>query len=238
MRAEVRRQGVKALRARAKAPAAAHAVELEAARLLLQVYGELAQRGRHLFGDLVGPAPPVQWEHYPADDAVDPTNGYQWFYHSHPPEDRPDSQEHGHIHVFARRSLWEHMLDSPADASLVAAQRETARSANTSHLLSIGFDGKGLPTSLFMVGGSVTGDLVLSAASTVHLIDGMRLETGYSDIDAVVFAVIRLYDPELRGLVRERDAQIAELKEESNTREILSFAAIDLDARVREVVCV
>jgi hypothetical protein len=55
---------------------------------LLEIYAELALRGEHLLGQLLGGELPRQWRHYPEDDAIDLGSGFQWFYHSHSPQDR------------------------------------------------------------------------------------------------------------------------------------------------------
>lgn len=47
---------------------------------------------------------------------------------------------------------------------------------NTRHLLTIGFDTKGVPNSIFTVNSWVTGDLMLSALTTATLLEEMAID--------------------------------------------------------------
>lgn len=203
---------------------------------LLAVYDALAERGEHLFGGLLGGAPPRQWAHYPEDDAIDLERGYQWFYHSHSPEDRPASAEHGHIHLFARRPVWARRLQSHSEKEFARLCGDPTSDARTRHLLVIGFDAKGLPISLFTVNSWVTGDLMLGAYLTVELLASMRLDTGHPEIDAVVESTVRMCVSEIAGLMSARDEALARHpgpdRLDDQTLEILSEVHIDLDAKL------
>lgn len=206
---------------------------------LLETYAGLAQRGEHLLGRLLGSELPSQWQHYPADDAIDVKQAYQWFYHSHAPEDRLNATEHGHLHFFARRKLWVHRLRSAAEIEWASLDDEASQHVKTRHLLSIGLNAKGVPTSLFTVNSWVTGDLMLSASNTSLLLENMRLDTGYEAVDAVIESVITLYAAEIRQLLIKRDTLLFQNKAPGilyNERfEILSEMAIDLDAKLISV---
>lgn len=206
---------------------------------LLSVYVDLANRGEHLLERLLRGHLPKQWAHYPENDAIDVDKGYQWFYHSHSPEDRDSADEHGHIHLFARRKLWSRRLRSTGELAFAEAQDGANRSVPTRHLLAIGFDAKGLPVTLFTVNNWVTGDLMLSAAKTADLLDRMTLDTGHPDIDTVIESVCRLYRDEIRSLLSQRDAVMKESagvnKLTNESREVLSERAIDLDGKLRDL---
>jgi len=204
---------------------------------LLNTYAGLAERGEHLLDSLLGGQPPKQWAHYPDDDAIDHEHGYQWFYHSHSPEDRPGAEEHGHIHLFARRKLWSRRLRSARESSFAELLGGPQEPVNTRHLLTIAFDAKGLPVSLFTVNSWVTGDLMLSAETTAQLLEKMVLETGHSDVDAVIESVIRLYRIDIRKLLLRRDLALNEFYGErvlaNESLELLSECTIDVDATIR-----
>ncbi|RUP25750.1 MAG: hypothetical protein EKK45_18385 [Curvibacter sp.] len=212
--------------------------EGDAGSRLLETYAALAGRGEHLFAGLLGGRAPKQWAHYPDDDAIDGARGYQWFYHSHSPEDRPGAREHGHIHLFARRALWGRRLRSRSEREFAKLCGDPASDANTRHLLAIGFDAKGLPISLFTVNSWVTGDLMLGAELTMELLSNMALDTGHPEVDAVVESTVRLCLPELRELMVARDQALAahagpdKLADEG--LELLSEIAVDLDAKLME----
>ena len=212
----------------------------EAARVaglrLLEIYAGLARRGEHLLGQLLGGDPPRQWRHYPEDDAIDQGSGFQWFYHSHSPEDRPGAFEHGHIHLFARRKLWARRMRSAYEIEFANLADDPTRQVSTRHLITIGLDAKGVPISLFTVNSWVTGDLMLSASNTASLLEQMTLDTGKEAVDALIECVVRLYKYEIRDLLVRRDALLCErrapglLRDES--LEVLSEIAINVDEKL------
>ncbi|MGS0742961.1 DUF6969 family protein [Glaciimonas sp. GG7] len=207
-----------------------------AGRRLLDTYAGLAERGVHLLGRLLADQAPQQWAHYPEDDAIDKSSGYQWFYHSHSPEDRPGAVEHGHIHLFARKPLWGRRRQSRSERAFAELCGNPSANSTTRHLLTIGFDSKGLPISLFTVNSWVTGDLMLGPDLSLELISSMELNTGHPDIDAVIESVTRLCEPELRELMWRRDDALhshpAADKLRDETLELLSEVRIDLDAKL------
>jgi hypothetical protein len=173
---------------------------------LLEIYSKLAQRGAHLLGSLLGGQVPRQWSHYPEHDAIDQGSGFQWFYHSHAPEDRPGSAEHGHIHLFARRKLWARRLRSAKELEFAELTEGTDPYVNTRHLLTIGFDAKGIPETIFTVNSWVTGDLMLSVSNTALLLDQMTLDTGNQEVDTVIECIVKLYKTEILDLLLRRDS--------------------------------
>lgn len=203
---------------------------------MLQTYAALAARGEHLLQGVLAGQQPRQWCHYPEDDAVDEADGYQWFYHSHAPEDRPGAIEHGHFHLFARHPLWAGRLRSKAEKAFASLTGNPRKRVRTRHLLAIGMDAKGVPISLFTVNSWVTGDLMLSASTTERLLTRMRLNTGHPAIDAVLESVVALYPAEIRQLLGARDAALsrgpAHSVLENRGLEILSEIAIALDGKL------
>lgn len=212
---------------------------LAAAARIRRVYVELAASRQHLLSSLLKGKAPVQWQHYPENDAVDFTRGYQWFYHSHDPEDRPDAIEHGHFHLFARRSLWASRTASRAEKHFKALTGAKPSRSNTRHLISIGLNANGLPVSLFTVNSWVTGDLMLNAALTEELLLNMRLRTRHPSVDAVIESVIVLCADEVRATLMQRDQTLAQWSERSGRSvlldqrlEVLSEVRIDLDSKL------
>lgn len=206
---------------------------------LLETYAALARRGVHLFSGLLAGEAPTQWSHYPEDDAIDHGSGYQWFYHSHSPEDRPGSAEHGHIHLFARRKLWSRRLRSTQELEFSNLADDPHVPVSTRHLLCIGFDAKGIPTTLFTVNSWVTGDLMLSAPTTLSLLDRIALNTGHREVDAVIEAVVKLCRAEVRNVLEARDRLLMVRKKPGILRdeslEVLSELFIDLDGKLAKL---
>lgn len=211
----------------------------KAASNLLAVYAGLAKRHTHLLGDLLASAPPLQWERLPADDAMDVTGRYQWFYHAHAPEDRPVGPEHGHIHLFARRVLWESMPVTRNERAFQTLCGNPSGDADTRHLIAIGIDPKGLPISIFTVNSWVTGDLMLGADSTAQVLAEIRLDTGHPDIDRMIVSLAHICSEDIGLLLAQRDNTLRTREPgkclEDRTVEILSETLINLDQRIARI---
>lgn len=207
-----------------------------AGRRLIETYEVLARAGEHLLHPVLDGAAPKQWSHYPDDDAIDDAHGYQWFYHSHSPEDRAGAVEHGHIHLFARRQLWAGRLRSHAEREFAAMTGRPRQRARTRHLLGISLDSKGVPIGLFTVNSWVTGDLMLNAPATERLLEQMQLDTGYPRIDAVLESVMTLCGAEIGELLAARDAALRTRTPaavlDDHELEVLSEIPIDLDRKL------
>lgn len=203
---------------------------------LLEIYSGLAQRTENLLSSLLRGQSPRQWVHYPEDDAIDPSSGYQWFYHSHSLEDRSGAIEHGHIHLFAQRKRWSRRLLSMRERTFAELTGTTDEQINTRHLLAISFDPKGLPRSFFTVNSWVTGDLMLSAETTAELLDQMALDTGNADVDGVILSLVRLFKTEIVDLLAKRNETLFRCKGSDvlfdESLEVLSERSIDIDSKL------
>lgn len=207
---------------------------------LLRIYAELANNKEHLLDGLLLGQAPQQWAHYPQDDAIDRKSGYQWFYHSHSAEDRPGSAEHGHIHLFARRSLWSRRLQSRSEREFQVMCGALSPQTQTRHLLAMGLNAKGVPISLFTVNSWVTGDLMLSRPLTVELLGAIRLHTGHTPLDAVMESVVYLCASEIEHVLAQRDEKLASHphadKLSDERLELLSELPIDLDKKLQDIL--
>ncbi|MGE3892441.1 MAG: hypothetical protein AB7F79_12820 [Steroidobacteraceae bacterium] len=185
---------------------------------------------------------PVQWQHYPADDAIDREHRYQWFYHSHSPADRPSSIEHGHFHLFARMEGTSTLIDADHERDFLKVMGTPDSSATTRHLLCIGMSSVGVPISIFTVNRWVTGDLLLSGRGTTALLESIMMDTGHSEIDTLLIALIRLYRRDVRILMRKRDAVLATRSEcgpgafDDVNLEVLSTLTLNLDDRIAQAI--
>ena len=208
----------------------------KAASELLDVYTRLAQQGEHLLGGLLAGTQPTAWERLPADDAIDASGRYRWFYHSHAPEDRPAGSEHGHIHLFAQRALWEPLPETASARAFNELCGKPCSDADTRHLVAIGIDAKGLPISLFVVNAWVTGDLMLDAQATSQLLSNVALDTGYAEMDRMIEAITRLCAQDVDVLLRQRDETLARHPSatvlQDERLEILAEVALDLDEKI------
>jgi hypothetical protein len=212
-----------------------------AARQIIDCYTSLSVHGSHLLGDFLGNELPRQWRHYPEDDIIDRSLGYQYFYHSHSPEDREAAEEHGHFHLFARMDDGLHFIDESAERHFLRRVGDEAAIANTASLLCISLDSRGVPASLFTTNRWVTGDHLFSAASTLQLISGFRIEAaGPLLVNHWIAAMVQLFWPQIEELLLKRDrtlARQARLRGRTGLLgdvklEVLSSIPIDIDAQI------
>lgn len=208
MRCQVRPEELSGMASRRRLSASAERRSEAAGPRLLQIYEDLALKGEHLFEAVLGGEAPRQWKHYPENDAIDEQSGFQWFYHSHSPEDRPGTAEHGHVHLFARKKLWTRRFHSARENQFSELDPRPSAPVSTRHLLAIGFDSKGVPTSLFTVNSWVTGDRMLSAVTTLDILKKISLNTGCSPVDGVIECLVHLCLDQIRDLLQERDRRL------------------------------
>jgi hypothetical protein len=212
-----------------------------AAQQLIDCYTSLSARGAHLLSDLLGDELPHQWRHYPENDVIDHACGYQYFYHSHSPEDRTSSEEHGHFHLFAREDDVIHRIDERAEQRFLMRMEGEPATASTASLLCISVDASGVPTELFTTNRWVTGDRLLSAASTLRLIAGFRIEVaGPPLVNNWIAAMTQLFWPQIAELLETRDRMLARQAKrrrpagllDDEELEILSRIPIDIDMQI------
>lgn len=131
------------------------------------------------------------WTHYPKDDVFDPQTGAQWFYHSHPADDPEGATEHGHFHCFVRPEGAEGPIH---------------------HLIAVGVDPYGRALRLFTVNRWVVGDDWLAAEPTIALLERFDLHMPRPSylVNRWLTAMIAAHEDEIGGLIRRRDAVLAD----------------------------
>ena len=213
----------------------------------------LTERGSTIVREIVGASARAEdWRHYPAADAYDPTSHAQYFYHRHPD---PDAlAEHGHFHLFLRAEgmpagTLPLLLPEAAIANLPtppqAAPSKRGIRDEVSHLIAIAVDAAGNPVRLFTTNRWVTGETWYRAEDVIRMLDRFTLDAAEPQcpVDTWLSAVVRLYQPEIAMLLRERDRTVMDPRHrrrrvdvfEDSRLEITSSLAIDLDARLAAV---
>lgn len=182
----------------------------------------LAKSGENVLSATLVDAASVQgWSHYPASDVFDPASGAQWYYHCHVPS--VDGIEHGHFHCFLR----------PGGAN-----------GPVHHLVAVGVNAYGALHRLFTVNQWVVGDTWLDAEQTVALLPRFDVQLAKPSylVNRWLTAVLRLYEAEIAGLIRERDkvlaghsapAGVAVL--DDRNLEVTSSLMVNLSERAREL---
>lgn len=146
----------------------------------------LINRHGSLLRAFTGGCTPMQLQHYPPGDLVDPGSGSQCYYHCH----RGDG-EHGHLHLFRRPT----------------PQRPLT------HLIAISLDRRGLPLALFSVNRWVSEDRWLPAAGTLRLLEGVSLSGAGCDphLSGWLVHFLRFYRPTLETVLQQRDLRLKQM---------------------------
>jgi hypothetical protein len=173
------------------------------------------------------------WDHYPPDDAVDPTSGARWFYHAHAAGER-EGGEHGHFHLFLDRTCF-----ADAQEPIAGPPAGASSGADVVHIVAIAIDVNGLPTKLFTVNRWVTDEWLYDAAAIGQRLGRFDLGAAPGDplVNAWLTAAVAFFAPEIETALQARDREIAGWETaddpfEDRGREIISSIPIDINAAV------
>ena len=210
-----------------------------------------AASGAGLLGALAaGEATLADWRHYPLGEVYDPCSHGQYFYHLHPPADRP-AGEHGHFHTFLRaEGMPSRMAPLVLPETAVAALPPAPPQApplnhggrdEVSHLVAIALDPRGEPIRLFTTNRWVTGETWYRADDVIGMLDCFAIgEVGPAAIlNRWIVAMIALFRPQIAALLRRRDDTVMAWRRRRRTNvfedgrlEIASSLEIDLEAQL------
>src|SRR5579875_2686024 len=195
-------------------------------QLVRECQGVLARNGDTVLGEaLRGPAPFMEWRHYPEGDVYDPETHAQYFYHVHPPGER-DPDEHGHFHTFLRArgmppGVSPLVMPELAIADNPAAPAEplgpSAPRPNDgedadpwTHLVAIVMDAGGQPIRLFTTNRWVTGETWYTAADITQMLDRFAVGTALPSwvVNRWITGLLGLFRPQIVALLHARDAAV------------------------------
>jgi hypothetical protein len=223
----------------------------------------LAKTGDSVVGEMLrGQDVFYEWTHYPAGDVYDPETHAQYFYHAHPPAQRPAGGEHGHFHCFLRphgmpAGIQPLMLPelaianapaAPHDPLLAPVAQPNQGSGNDkiSHLVALGMAANGMPVRLFTTNRWVTGETWYRAEDVCRMLDRFTIDLARPSwpVNRWLTAIFRLFRPQMLALLVERDAAIMSWRRrhrgkvhvfEDRRLEVTSQLAIDLDDQLCRV---
>jgi hypothetical protein len=220
-----------------------------AAAIIRECRDELAARGSSVVREVLGTSATVDdWRHYPAGDGYDAVSHAQYFYHRHHAD---EAGEHGHFHLFLRAEGMPEgtlplLLPEAAIANLPtppqAAPAKRGARDEVSHLIAIAVDRDGEPVRLFTTNRWVTGETWYRADDVIRMLDRFALDAAEPahPVNAWLVAMVRLYQPEIAMLLRERDRTVMDPRRqrrridvfEDPRVEVTSSLAIDLESRL------
>lgn len=230
----------------------------EAARVLRECRAALAARGGTVITEVLGNAPGTvaAWRHYPDGEVYDAATHAQYFYHRHPaPAGAAGAaSEHGHFHLFLRGEgipagiaplLLPEVAVANAPVARQSAPLKRGARDEVCHLVAIAVNDRGEPIRLFTTNRWVTGETWYRADDAIRLLDRFRFAGGGPTalLNRWVEAMVRLFQPEITVLLRQRDKALADWRWrwprrnafEDPRLEIASAFDIDLDARLAAV---
>ena len=214
----------------------------EAGQEIVEIYRVLAKTGDNLVGELLkGHETFYEWDHYPPGDVYDRETHGQYYDHAHPGEDRFE-REHGHFHTFIRPRG---MPPGIKPASVPGYKAPEDPDDALSHLIAISMTKEGFPFRLFTVNRWVTGEVWYSAADVTTLLDYFKIDHTQPSwpVNRWITAMVRLFKPQIVGLVAARDESVARWAEshpkddvfEDHDLEVTSFLDISVENQVRAV---
>jgi len=232
--------------------------EAEVAAIVRECRAALALRGRTVIDEAVGEnaAAIVDWRHYPEGEVYDPASHVQYFYHRHagPAGSRTaERSEHGHFHLFLRGEgipagitplLLPELAVANAPVPRQSAPLKRGGRDEVCHLAAIAVDDRGEPIRLFTTNRWVTGETWYRAEDAIRMLDRFRIDGDQPSalLNRWISGLLRLFQPEIATLLRQRDKAIAEQRWrwrgnvlEDPRLEIASSVEIDLDSRLAAI---
>ena len=230
--------------------------EAGAADALRECRRELAARGSTILREVTEDAAVTpEWRRYPAGEVYDPATHAQYFYHCHPAPRRgrrPQPAEHGHFHLFLRAEgmpagiaplLVPELAVANAPMPPQSAPLKRGARDEVAHLIAVAIDPQGEPIRLFTTNRWVTGETWYGADDMVRMLDRFefRTEAPSALLNRWLGALVRLFQPEIAVLLRNRDKVVQEWQWrwarrghvfEDTRLEITSSFEIDLEARL------
>lgn len=181
-----------------------------------------------------------EWDHYPSGDVYDVETHAQYYYHAHPAELR--GGEHGHFHTFLRpKGIPRHIRPAPVPDYEPPADKDDM----LSHLIGISMDRAGFPIRLFTTNRWVTGEVWYKAEDVVELLDRFDIDLAWPSWPTNIWLtnMVRLFHPQIAGLLRLRDRTVEVWQEshpdrnawEDRDLEIASVMDIDVERHIRAV---
>lgn len=178
---------------------------VDAAREIRTCRRALSKTGDTILTELLrGAGAPVEWRHYPPGDVYDPEYHAQYYYHSHPPDERRPG-EHGHFHTFLRPFGMPEGV-KPAHALSPSLGENDA----LSHLVGLSVNANGDVIRLFTTNRWVTGETWYRAEDVIAMLDCFIVDHARPSwpLNRWITAVVRLFRPLIVDLLLRRDAAL------------------------------
>lgn len=196
-----------------------------AAREIAECYRVLRKGGLNVVGEVLrGGGEFVEMDHYPADDVFDGDSHAQYYYHAH----RGVDAEHGHFHTFVRAGG---IPDGRQPLTVPHASEARPGGGDAiCHLVAVSMDGWGYPSGLFTTNRWVTDESWYAAEDAIAILPRFEIDHAFPSwpTNRWLSAMLRLYGPQIEGLLRHRDAVMAECQAERPDEDVYEDRRIDV----------
>jgi hypothetical protein len=233
--------------------------ETGAAAILRECRRELAARSSTILREVTADsAETPEWQRYPEGEVYDPATHAQYFYHRHlvPARGRPlQPAECGHFHLFLRAEgmpagivplVAPELAIANAPVPPQSAPLKRGTRDEVAHLVAVAIDARGEPIRLFTTNRWVTGETWYGASDMIRMLDRFELRTDAPSalLNRWIGALVRLFQPEITVLLRNRDKAVQDWHWrwgrrgpvlEDTRLEITSIFDIDLEARLAAI---
>lgn len=180
---------------------------LTAGERVLECYRVLKKTNDNIVGEVLkGQGEFFEWDHYPKGDVYDHETHAQYYYHAHPVDLR--GGEHGHFHTFLRpKGMPPGIKPVPLPDYTPPKEKNDA----LCHFVGISMDRAGYPIRLFTTNRWVTGEVWYAAEDVIAMLDRFAMDLAYPSwpVNIWITAMLRLFRPEIIGLLRARDRAVA-----------------------------
>ncbi|OIN93400.1 MAG: hypothetical protein AUJ20_04290 [Comamonadaceae bacterium CG1_02_60_18] len=211
-----------------------------AGQQITECYRVLTKGGLNIVGEVLrGQGDFIELNHYPNDDVFDRDTQSQYYYHAH----RGLDGEHGHFHTFIRPPG---MPDSmqPIEHQNASEPWPKGRDA-LSHLIAISMDAYGFPIGLFTTNRWVTNEAWYAACDVTQLLARFNIDHAAPSwpVNRWISALFVLFRPQMRQLLLQRDAAVAQWAVqhpgvdvfEDRALDVTSWVSISVDDQVSQV---
>lgn len=191
---------------------------------ILTCYRVLSKAERNIVGEVLrGEAEFIELNHYPDDDVFDRDTQSQYYYHAHQGLDG----EHGHFHTFIRPP------GMPAEMrpiSYASSEPWPQGDAALSHLIGISMDAWGFPMGLFTTNRWVTDEAWYRAEDVMQLLARFEIDHAAPSwpVNRWITAMFVLFRPQMRALLQERDAVVADWAAQHPGEDLFEDRALDI----------
>lgn len=196
-----------------------------AAREIDECYRVLRKGGLNVVGEVLrGGGEFVELAHYPAEDVYDRDTHGQYYYHAH----RGVDAEHGHFHTFVRAGG---VPDGRVPLAVPhASEPRPSGDEAICHLIAVSMDGWGYPSGLFTTNRWVTDESWYAADDAIAILPHFEIDHAFPSwpTNRWLTALLHLYGPQIEGMLRHRDAVMADCQRARPGEDVYEDRSVDV----------